>query len=193
MNIDSILKVVRGIVKLRGDTDGTLIGNVKNKLRTTSQDSLFSVIENEQAFNSTTDFNTLTGTTEKPYFLLRNPGSNTKPILTTFFEGGLDSVTARTIARIYADPTITADGTALTENNTYIKTSPATSTIDTFKLPTISANGTLLDIKIIAADQSSAGRNRFFLVDPGHDILVTVENSIANVSMLLAVFWIEEI
>lgn len=33
MNIDSILKVVRGIVRIRGATDNTLIGNVGDKLK----------------------------------------------------------------------------------------------------------------------------------------------------------------
>ena len=34
MNIDSILKVVRGIVRLRGATDNTLIGNESDSLKT---------------------------------------------------------------------------------------------------------------------------------------------------------------
>lgn len=34
MNIDSILKVIRGIVRLRGNSDNTLIGNVSDSLKT---------------------------------------------------------------------------------------------------------------------------------------------------------------
>lgn len=36
MNIDSILKSIRGIVRLRGGTDNAIIGNVTDKLKTFS-------------------------------------------------------------------------------------------------------------------------------------------------------------
>jgi len=38
MNVDSILKVVRGIVRLRGATDNTLIGNTGDALHVSLQD-----------------------------------------------------------------------------------------------------------------------------------------------------------
>jgi len=78
------------------------------------------------AFVVSTQLITISNTTETDVLLLKHPGSETKPLLITHLAIGTDSASCRTIAKFYSNPTITTDGTALTEQNTFVMGSPPT-------------------------------------------------------------------
>ena len=145
----------------------------------------------EQAFTVTTELITIDSNSEKDTMLLKNPSDSGKKICLTHFKFGTDSASVRSIFRIYKNPTITTDGTALTVASTYVKSSPASSEMELYKLPTISDRGQILNIDIAPSNSPSKGLNRFYWVDPGNDILVTVDNSVSNAKTFSDIYWIE--
>jgi hypothetical protein len=144
----------------------------------------------KRAFKVTTDLNSISGTSEHPYLLLKNPAGS-QPLLITHFLVGTNSASVRTITRFYANPTVTADGTGLTETNTYITASPPAALASAFMNPTISANGGILNTTISPANTPSRGINRYYWLDGGNNLLVTIENSVSNASTFADIYWIE--
>lgn len=81
------------------------------------------------------------GTTEIPVALFRNPsGSGKLAKLFRLTLSNFHTVTSFIRVRAYIAPTVTADGTALTEACTYI--GGAAPSAETFSSPTVSSNGT---------------------------------------------------
>lgn len=142
------------------------------------------------SYTSYTDFNNISSG-EQDFFLMKNPAGSGKRLMITHLSFGVDSSSARSIIKVYSDPTITIDGTAIPVVNTYIRDSNPSSVVSCFKLPTISARGSALNLQILPANQPSRGLNRFYLVDPGHDILVTINNSIGNAATFAEAYWLE--
>lgn len=156
-----------------------------------SEDFIATHVNEENSFTVTTNLVTVSGVSEAAFLLLKNPSTSGIEFLVTHFVTGTDSTSARTIWRAYADPTITTNGTALTIVNTHIKTSPEASLMEAYKLPTISVNGQILNMKINPADASSSGINRYYRVSPGHNLLITVENSVSNAKTFTDIYWLE--
>jgi hypothetical protein len=154
-------------------------------------DYVESSTKEDKSFMATTDLNSISGTSESPYFFLKNPAASGKTLVITHLHVGVNSSSARSIYRLYANPTTSADGTALTECNAHVKSSPVSSVMTTFKEPTVSANGDLFDTKIVSADNGSNGLNRWLYVDEGNTVLITVENDVSNTSTLCSVWWLE--
>ena len=146
-----------------------------------------------KAFTVSTNLVTISGTSEQALLLLKNPSGSGKKILTSHFNFGLDTTTAREVIRVYKNPTVTSNGTSLTIENTLIKASPPSSACEAYKFPTVSSNGTLLNMTIMPANQPSRGFNRFYLVEPDNSILVTVELSVGSVDGFLDIYWIEDL
>ena len=149
------------------------------------------IVLKKRAFTVTTDINSIAGTSEHAYLLLKNPSSNDQPILVTHTVIGVDANSVRTIWRSYADPTITSDGTSLTPVNTFVGSDVPTSKITTFKDPNVSSNGTLLNMYVAPANNPSRGINRFYFIDPSHSLLITVENSSGNAKSFADAYWLE--
>jgi len=118
----------------------------------------------EAAFTTTTDFTNISGTTETPFMLFRNPSGSGLLAMLTHFSGGTNDSGSRTVFRFYMTPTITATGTALGICNTYLKASPTASVMEAYKNPTTSSNGTLMNPLILPADSQSRGLNRLYWV-----------------------------
>lgn len=142
-------------------------------------------------FSAVIDFEAITPTTEHPFFLFKNPASSGTLLMVTHMNFATDSTVTRSFFKTYASPTITADGTAIAENNMLIKTSPPTADATAFKNPTISANGTLLSMKLLAASSPSTGQNRFIWLEENNSLLVTVQNNVASVKTFVQVYWNE--
>ncbi len=145
----------------------------------------------KQAFTTTTGLNSVGTTNEHPYLLLRNPSSNDQALLITHSVIGVDANSVRTIWRAYARPTVTTDGTSINTINTYIAGSVPSSKAVCFKEPTVSSNGDLLNMYVAPANTPSRGISRFYIVDPGNEFLITIENSSANASSFADVYWVE--
>jgi len=145
----------------------------------------------ENAYFVTTGFNSISGTSEHPYLYIKNPSASPTRIMITHFVMGVNSSTSRSLWKFYKNPTVTADGSALTLENTYVKASPKTSAATAFKDPTVTASGALIDHKIVPANSSHIGVNRFYWMDPDNTLLVTVQNSVASTSTVAGLYLVE--
>ena len=149
------------------------------------------LVRKDRAFTVTTGLNSL-GNTEHDYLLLKNPSSNDQDILVTHFLVGVDATSVRSIWRAYANPTITSDGTGLTETNTRISASPPAAKAEAFMDPTISARGNILNMAIAPVNTPSRGVSRFYWIAPGNSLLVTIENAVSNAETFADIYWIED-
>lgn len=169
--------------------------NYKNLAITNSspsqRDYVSVAVKEKKSFTSTTDLLTIGSNAEVPLLLLKNPSASGVKIMITKFKFGTDSANTRTIIRIYANPTVTANGTALTITNTYIASSLPTPLAETYKSPTVSSNGNILNMDINPINSHSKGLNRTYWVDPGSSVLMTVQNNITNAATFGDIYWLE--
>ena len=148
-------------------------------------------VKNKKAFTITTDLVSVPTNTEYPILLLKNPTTAEQRIMITHFKFGTDSSNVRSLVRVYFNPTITADGTSVDIANTYVETNQKASDMQAFSQPTISDNGSVLNLDISPSDSPSKGLNRLYFVEPGNEILITIENSSPNAKTFADIYWIE--
>lgn len=142
-------------------------------------------------FTAYIDYEAVSGTSEVPHLLFRNPSGSEKRVYVTHFAFGHDSTVTRSMFKIYKDPTITTEGTVLTKVNLAAIDSAPNAVATVFKNPTISANGTLMSSKLMSKESSSDGQNRSIVVSAGHEILITVKNDITGILTLSQIYWVE--
>ena len=148
-------------------------------------------VKDGDAYTVTTGLNQISGTTETAYLYLKNPSGSAKSIMITHFKFGTDSASCRSLLRIYGNPTVSANGTSLTIANTKIMSSTPSSSMEAYRSPTVTANGGVLNLDISPANSPSKGLNRWYFVEPGNSLLVTVDNSQANADSFADIYWIE--
>jgi hypothetical protein len=137
---------------------------------------------------------------ETPVFLIKNPNGSGKKLKVSLLILGISpsvgSATGNTdLFRLYADPTITTNGTALTISNLDTQTGPPTSVMTAFFSPTVSANGTKLGTYCVSSQSGSlvVPQNAGRVLDANHNWLITqigVVNGAATGVIQLE--WIED-
>lgn len=131
---------------------------------------------------------------ETPVLLLKNPSGNS---LSIYLRDLLVSALAPdigSIIRVYANPTISANGTAMTVTS-FLIGGTNTTTMQAYRNPTVSANGTLLlTSSILKAITAESDREftyaRIFLAN--NNLLITLENSATNRDVAVTISWKEE-
>jgi len=132
------------------------------------------------------------GTTEIPLALFRNPsgsGKTVKLIRITFTN--LTTVNGFVRIRAYASPTITSDGTALSELCT--KFGGAAGASEAFSSPTLSANGTRLSQWNIPAFSNALiiPLDQFFILPETSVIAITGQADGTNRTIGASLIWAE--
>lgn len=145
-----------------------------------------------KAFTGTTDLNSIANSSEHPYLYLNNPSSSGKPIMVTHGVIGVDATNVRSIFKFWKNPTVSANGTAVSIVNTWFDASAPASVCQLFRDPTVTSNGTLMNMKIKNANSESGGINRIYWLSPGNSILITVENSVGNADTFADIYWVED-
>lgn len=143
---------------------------------------------NEKTFIATTNLINV-GTTETAFFLLKNPNASGKNLRLLRITPGIAGGTMR----LYHTPTITSDGTGLTEVNNRIKTSPTAAVATAFSSPTISANGTLMYVTALSAQINTRDIDMMWLplIEPNFNILVTFQAGANNTPTACSMVWME--
>ena len=165
--------------------------NKAGKSVVVSEDFIARSVLDDFSFTVSTQFITVSGTTETPILLLKNPSANTVRFLISHFVAGTDSATARTIWRAYKNCTTSDDGTALPIENANFADDAEASKMEAFKLPTVTDNGSFMNMKIFPNNGPSGGVSRWYRVPPGKNCLVTIENSIANAKSFADIYFVE--
>jgi hypothetical protein len=136
------------------------------------------------AFLLSTNFANVPGTTETPFLLFKNPAASGFDALSLFLRFASTSSTARTTLRLYANPTITANGTALSIFNA--RAGDATvSAMEGYLNPTVSANGTLIAPFLSTGGSSGLEIEKAIQITPGVNILMSIQNSVGNVDTFI--------
>jgi hypothetical protein len=156
-------------------------------------------VENNKGFSVVAEVLPI-ATTETPIFLLKNPNASGVTLkVMQFILGLLASVGSATgnnaILRLYLDPTITANGTALTISNLASKTGVPASVMTAFSSPTITANGTKLGAYSLASQEGSLFLPQNFtrLLGSNHNWLITQTAIVNGTSTgVVQIEWIEE-
>lgn len=142
------------------------------------------------AFSASTNFISISGTSEVAMFLIKNPGGSGRDMKFHTIAFGADSNSSRGIFKFYAQPTITSNGTSLSASNNRIGDA-TTSIAEVYFTPTISANGTFITALILGSAQNTLIVNRPVIMTPGINILVTVQNSQNNIPVIISPLWME--
>jgi len=143
-----------------------------------------------KAFSAATNLVAIVGTGETDFYLLKNPTGSGKKLRLLLFTGNIEGGGVGQVSnfRIYKNPTITTNGTALTIVNKDFTSSTAT-VMQAFSAPTISARGTLLDVRTAA---SPTDFSFDLILGEGHSVLVSVDATLNNTLHSATAVWVEE-
>ncbi len=104
-----------------------------------------SVTLSDKVFSVSTNIFPIADGAERALMLIKNPaGSGKKLEIFSISYTEVQISSARATFRAYANPTISADGTALTPVNFHIKSPPIASIMKFYKSPTVTAKGSLM-------------------------------------------------
>lgn len=135
---------------------------------------------------------TAIGTTEIPVALFRNPNGSGKVMqLVRFTFSNVHTVTSFIRIRAYVAPTVTSDGTGLTEGCTRI--GGAAGAAQSFVSPTVSANGTRIAQWVAPAFAAPTliPLEYLFILDPNTTILLTAQADGTNRVLAGSLIWTE--
>jgi len=143
-------------------------------------------------FVATTNNITVANANETVFMLIKNPSNSGKTARLHRLTIGSDQNQANKMAfyRIYRDPTITNNGTALNINN--LKKGSGSSALTAFRIPSVSDNGMLLVVGnagavIQGTDHMDLGN----LISSGENILITVDATAGGFDFFVTAYWEE--
>lgn len=146
------------------------------------------LVEWGKMFSATTNFLSTGTTAQTAYMLFRNPnasGVNCKLRKINFYGNGGSF-------RIYQDPTVTANGTAVTSVGNR-QTGQATAQCLVTTLPTVSSNGTVFKSYTVAAQNIRVEEFDFSRwLEPNHFLLVTIAQSGNSAAGSVDIEWAEQ-
>lgn len=149
----------------------------------------------QMSFATSTGINSVAASAETAYFLLKNPTGSNKVLRLFLMRIGHQATTASTTMayRLYANPTITANGTALTIVNQRIVSGASATAMQAFRSPTISANGSLMTEFMTFGQTPFPEINfpHYIAIDANNSVLVTVQSSGLNVPSAVSAVWAE--
>jgi hypothetical protein len=184
---------------IKGQTDKlTFTGSQLQVITTPANDTLAS-IKNEwqthteagHAFSLTTPIVTVSGQLETDFLLINNPTGNTinleiHTLMYTYSKGS-----GLALVKIYAQPTITTNGTSIGINK--MKLNGSTSSIATsYYNPTISARGTLR--RVFGASSAGSALIEYdlgLIIPPTYSLLYTVVPAANNADHSIYLDWAE--
>jgi len=146
--------------------------------------------ENGKMFDATTGVTTIATAAENDFVYLKNPTGSGKilrlnvAILTISATSNKSS-----FFRYYRNPTVTANGTALTINNR--KSGGQASVMQVYKLPTISAKGNIFEIKNVGISSVVNNFNLEVMLNEGDSILISTQPSSTNMDTAVSLVWAE--
>lgn len=141
---------------------------------------------------TTNDITSGTGGAESAQLYISNPINSTRAMKIYGITFGTNVSTNNNIFRLYKSPTVSANGTKLTNVNLNFS-SAVVSAVDIYKTPTVTNNGTLF-MNVIAGPVSTNSfefKEKIWL-KAGDKMLINVRPNAGSVTYSLNVFWIEE-
>ena len=129
-------------------------------------------------FAVSTGLLTIGGTSETPVIFVTNPSSNVNFLVSLLRKVLAQTVGHTALFNFYANPTVSANGTALTPVNKRVDSGAPASSMLAYKSPTVSANGSL--IGSLMCGNASVMESSPLALNPNQSLLVTVQVSNAS-------------
>lgn len=194
--IAGILRVVQGIVKLRGGTDLTIIGNTGDKLKVDSSGATSEVptlLSTNKLYSAAFDASAAVSNTNNPILLFRNPAASGKVLKIWRIRTDSDVTNVALNARIYANPTITLNGTSVSAFSRNVGGGAASAVALVTSLPTLSVLGSLLEAWVNGQNSNSFdGAPDFSMaIQENNSILLTINPSSNNRNCVVSIIWSE--
>ena len=148
--------------------------------------------DNDKSFSVSASINQTSGGADNPLILIRNPVGSGKRMYIRTLSYGIPVANVFGTMKLFANPTITANGAALTIANGQLGSAVASSMLAT-SLPTIAANGTQLRSTTYGqnSDAIIVDINGRIVVPPGNNLLITGNPASNNRIAALSLTWIE--
>lgn len=136
------------LVEIRA-SDNTAIGNVGDRLKVdalVSTSTISNYLINNQLYSTTLTLNMTTANVENPLIFFKNPSGSGKTVYIYKILTGSSITNVQASFSLYANPTSTANGTALTLYSRFVGNSAPASSMNLYYSPTISSNGSKLSV-----------------------------------------------
>lgn len=148
--------------------------------------------DNDKSFSVSASINQTSGGADNPLILIRNPVGSGKRMYIRTLSYGIPVANVFGTMKLFANPTITANGAALTIANGQLGSAVASSMLAT-SLPTIAADGTQLRSTTYGqnSDAIIVDINGRIVVPPGNNLLITGNPASNNRIAALSLTWIE--
>lgn len=133
---------------------------------------------------------------EKMALLLRNPSGSGKAVRLVDLTISLtNTVGSMAIIKVYANPTVTANGTSQTTRPGHVGASQSSSVALVTSGPTVSSNGALYTVEHVAGGTAGYSNTVDFteclILEPNNSILITGNPDGTNRNLALALTWVE--
>ena len=151
-----------------------------------------SLVTANRVFGLALDINQTTAGTDNPLLLLKNPSGSGKTLYIYLMAFGTNVTNVSSEVILFANPTITTNGTSQTPVNQNIGDSTV-STMTAFSLPTISANGTRLRSYELGQNNNSVESISDFSIHllANQNLLITGNPSSNNRGAVITIIWAE--
>lgn len=143
-----------------------------------------------KVYSATVDFTAISGTSEVPFLLFKNPSGSGKTAQIKYMKIGDNSEGYGAEFKLYSMPTITDNGTSVSIVNHLIGGSA--SSMEVYLSSTASANGTFIEPFFMPCADKPEEYARSYWVDEGGLVLLTVEPEISNLPCMAEFTWWEE-
>lgn len=178
---------------IEGGTDGTIIGNVGDRLKVDASftDSGKDNLDSNRVYSLAASVNMATGGADNNIFLFRN-SSLTKKIYIQSFYAGVNINNVYTLFKLWSGPTITTNGTLQTSVGRFLGNSAPAAIGLGYTLPTISNRGTNFDSIMNGQNTSSSNLvEKDLAMNPGQFILLTGQPNSNNREAIITMTWVE--
>lgn len=170
-----------GAVKVQGIASGVTSGEVTQ------------LVADGKMFNHANIITQDSSGTDNPLYYIKNPSGSGKILYLWEIMAGVTAQNQYSIIKLYANPTVTTDGTSKTPVNRLVGSS-ATADMEIYEIPTITNEGNLLITMMYPENGDTAIYPAAFSIQvkPENSILITGDPKGNNDELALHVAWAEE-
>ena len=177
---------------------GTEIGTSTNPLIAITQNingasDLSKLVVSNKLYSMGTDISAATSNVNNPLVLFRNPSGSGKTIYIYKISFATDVANVNINAKIWSDPTVTSNGSAITVGSRYIGGGASAAVSLLTSLPTVSSSGTQLEAGVNGQNANSLSMIGEFsiAIAENHALLFTADPLSNNRNVAVSIIWAE--
>lgn len=180
--------------ELEVNSDGSLNVNIISAPSTPpSANTISQFVAQNKVYSFSSDLNMTTSGTQNPLVLLKNPSGSGKVIYLYKVIFGTNVTNVLAEFKIYANPTVTANGTAITPISNNIGGGASASIVQAYSLSTVSSPGSNLNSFTISQNNSAFSSIEDFsiFIQPDNSLLLTGNPGSNSREASITVVWVE--